>query len=85
MITDFLWNELEDIDIENMWFQQDGAPYHTATETLDLLKDKFGNRRISRNGDVNWSPRSCDFNSFGLVPLGLFEGKVYEHVYFIFQ
>ena len=44
---------MEDIDAENMWFQQDGAPCHTATETLELLKDKFGNRRISRNGDVS--------------------------------
>ncbi|GFX56182.1 DUF4817 domain-containing protein [Trichonephila clavipes] len=50
-----------------LWFQQDGATWHTARATIDLLKDTFGDRLISRFGPVNWPPRSCD-----LTPLDYF-------------
>ncbi|GFW26260.1 uncharacterized protein TNCV_4423071 [Trichonephila clavipes] len=50
-----------------LWFQQDGAICHTARATIDLLKDTFGDRLISRFGTVNWPPRSCD-----LTPLDYF-------------
>ncbi|GFU05461.1 uncharacterized protein TNCV_3291071 [Trichonephila clavipes] len=49
------------------WFQQYGAKCHTARATIDLLKDTFGDRLISRFGPVNWPPRSCD-----LTPLDYF-------------
>ncbi|GFT87041.1 uncharacterized protein TNCV_1258161 [Trichonephila clavipes] len=52
---------------KELWFQQDGATCHTARATIDLLKDTFGDRRISRFGPVNWPPRSCD-----LTPLDYF-------------
>ncbi|GFW18141.1 uncharacterized protein TNCV_4006811 [Trichonephila clavipes] len=38
-----------------------------ALATIDLLKDAFGDRLISRFGPVNWPPRSCD-----LTPLDYF-------------
>ncbi|GFX96633.1 transposable element Tc3 transposase [Trichonephila clavipes] len=50
-----------------LWFQQDGATCHTARATIDLLKDTFGDRLISRFRPVNWPPRSCD-----LTPLDYF-------------
>ncbi|GFV65613.1 putative transposable element [Trichonephila clavipes] len=50
-----------------LWFQQDGATYHTARATMDLLKDTFGDSLISRFGPVKWPPRSCD-----LTPLDYF-------------
>ncbi|GFU51635.1 uncharacterized protein TNCV_82651 [Trichonephila clavipes] len=52
---------------QELWFQQDGATCHTARATIDLLKDTFGYRLISRFGLVNWPPRSCD-----LIPLDYF-------------
>ena len=33
---------------------------HTARVTIDLLKGKFGEPVISRNGPAEWPPRSCD-------------------------
>ncbi|GFX13187.1 hypothetical protein TNCV_2989511 [Trichonephila clavipes] len=42
---------------------------YTARATIDLLKDTFGDRLISRFGPVNWPPRSCD-----LTPLDYFLG-----------
>ncbi|GFX27772.1 uncharacterized protein TNCV_2614321 [Trichonephila clavipes] len=67
MITNFFIPELNNHDVQELWFQQDGATCHTAHATIDLLKDTFGDRLISRFGPVNWPPRSCD-----LTPLDYF-------------
>ncbi|GFW74928.1 DUF4817 domain-containing protein [Trichonephila clavipes] len=60
MITNFFIPELNNHDVQKLWFQQDGATCHTARATIDLLKDTLGDRLISRFGPVNWPPRSCD-------------------------
>ncbi|GFV46384.1 histone-lysine N-methyltransferase SETMAR [Trichonephila clavipes] len=67
MITNFFIPELNNHDVQELWFQQDGATCHTARATIDLLKDTFGDRLISRFGPVKWPPRSCD-----LTPLDYF-------------
>ncbi|GFW45353.1 transposable element Tc3 transposase [Trichonephila clavipes] len=67
MITNFFIPELNNHDVQELWFQQDGATCPTAHATIDLLKDTFGDRLISRFGPVNWPPRSCD-----LAPLDYF-------------
>jgi len=67
MLENFFFSRMEEEDIDDIWFQQDGATCHTANVTIDLLHSTFENRIISRNGDVNWPPRSCD-----LTPLDYF-------------
>ncbi|GFT28838.1 putative LOC100569746 [Trichonephila clavipes] len=67
MITNFFIPELNNHDVQELWFQQNGATCHTARAPIDLLKDTFGDRLISRFGPVNWPPRSCD-----LTPLDYF-------------
>ncbi|GFU57898.1 uncharacterized protein TNCV_2488821 [Trichonephila clavipes] len=54
MITNLFIPELSNHDVQELWFQQDGATYHTARATIDLLKDTFGDLLISRIGPVNW-------------------------------
>ncbi|GFT26468.1 transposable element Tcb1 transposase [Trichonephila clavipes] len=54
MINNFFIPELNNHDVQELWFQQDGATCHTARATIDLLKDTFGDRLISRFGPVNW-------------------------------
>ena len=41
------------IDVNDIWFQQNGANYHTSYATIDLLRQTFDDRLISRNGDAN--------------------------------
>ncbi|GFS89875.1 hypothetical protein TNCV_4839641 [Trichonephila clavipes] len=53
MITNFFIPELNNHDVQELWFQQDGATCHTARATINLLKDTFGDRLISRFGPVN--------------------------------
>ncbi|GFV01253.1 uncharacterized protein TNCV_3374871 [Trichonephila clavipes] len=60
MITNFFTPKLNNHDVQELWFQQDGATCHIARATIDLLKKMFGDRLISRFGPVNWPPRSCD-------------------------
>ncbi|GFV36672.1 transposable element Tc3 transposase [Trichonephila clavipes] len=64
MITNFFLPELNNHDVQELWFQQDGATCHAARATIDLLKN-----HPLRFGPVNWPPRSCD-----LTPLDYFCG-----------
>ncbi|GFU52410.1 transposable element Tc3 transposase [Trichonephila clavipes] len=78
MITNFFIPELNNHDVQELWFQQDGATCHTARATIDLLKDTFGDRLISRFGPVNWPPRSCDLTPLDYFLWGYVKSLVYE-------
>ncbi|GFW43843.1 putative DD41D transposase [Trichonephila clavipes] len=58
-------------------FQKDGATCHTARATIDVLKDTFGDRLISRFGPVNWPPRSCDLTPLDYFLCGYVKSLVY--------
>ncbi|GFV73872.1 transposable element Tc3 transposase [Trichonephila clavipes] len=60
-----------------LWSQQDGVTCHTARSTIDLLKDTFGDRLISRFGPVNWRPRSCDLTPLDYFLWGYVKSWVY--------
>ncbi|KAL4707227.1 hypothetical protein ACJJTC_008214 [Scirpophaga incertulas] len=45
--------------------------YFQSDVTIDILRPIFENRIIGRNGDVNWSLRSCD-----LTPLDYLFGEI---------
>ncbi|GFW34043.1 uncharacterized protein TNCV_287271 [Trichonephila clavipes] len=77
MITNFFIPELNNHDVQELWFQQDGATCHTARATIDLLKDTFGDRLISRFGPVNWPPRSCDLTPLDYFLWGYVKSLVY--------
>ena len=79
MINDFLWSELDGIDLDNVYFQQDGATCHTSNETIALLREKFPDRVISRRGDHNWPPRSCDLTPCDFFLWGHVKDKVYAN------
>ncbi|GFT23516.1 putative DD41D transposase [Trichonephila clavipes] len=77
MITNFFIPELNNHDVQELWFQQDGATCHTARVTIDLLKDTFGDRLISRFRPVNWPPRSCDLTPLDYFLWGYVKSLVY--------
>ncbi|GFX15139.1 uncharacterized protein TNCV_2708451 [Trichonephila clavipes] len=77
MINNFFIPELNNHDVQDLWFQQDGATCHTARATIDLLKDTFGDRLISRFGPVNWPPRSCDLTPLDYFLWGYVKSLVY--------
>ena len=68
---------MQELDLQDMWFQQDAATWHTAGVTMNLLRGEFGENFISRSEAINWPPRSCD-----LTPLDcLLWDYVKAHVY----
>ncbi|GFS88856.1 uncharacterized protein TNCV_3569541 [Trichonephila clavipes] len=73
----FFIPELNNHDVQELWFQQDGATCPTARSTIDLLKDTFGDRLISRFGPVNWPPRSCDLKPLDYFLWGYVKSLVY--------
>ncbi|GFY29576.1 putative DD41D transposase [Trichonephila clavipes] len=77
MITIFFIPELNNHDVQELWFQQDGATCHAARATIDLLKDTFGDRLISRFGPVNWPPRSSDLTPLDYFLWGYVKSLVY--------
>ena len=53
--------------LHEAWFQQDGATSHTARQSMAAVRELFGNRVISRFGDISWPPqnhRICPFVIF---------------------
>ncbi|GFX67464.1 macroglobulin complement-related [Trichonephila clavipes] len=76
-ITNFFIPELNNHDVQELWFQQDGATCHTARATIDLLKHTLGDRLISRFGPVNWPPRSCDLTPLDYFLWGYVKSLVY--------
>ena len=71
-----MWNEslfikIEDEDIRNIWFQQNGATCHTAEATFVALRSICGDRIISRRADIVWPSLSCD-----LTPLDYYLSKI---------
>ncbi|GFU38496.1 putative DD41D transposase [Trichonephila clavipes] len=77
MITNCFIPELNNHDVQELWFQQDCATCHTARATIDLLKDTFGDRLISRFEPVNWPPRSCDLTPLDYFLWGYVKSLVY--------
>ncbi|GFX39511.1 uncharacterized protein TNCV_2668731 [Trichonephila clavipes] len=77
MITNFFIPQLNNHDVQELWFQQDGATCHTARATIDLLKDTFGDRLISRFGPVNWPTRSCNLTPLDYFLWGYVKSLVY--------
>ena len=60
MLNEFLFTKIEEEDIGNIWFQQDGSTCHIAETTLNVLRSVFEAQIISRRADVVWPSRSCD-------------------------
>ena len=66
-------------DIDNIWFQQDGATCHTAEATFDVLRPVSEDRMISRGVDDVWPPRSCILTSLDYYLWGAVRDKCYAN------
>lgn len=72
MIENFFLPSLENMDVGEVWFQQDGATAHTSRISMRLLRETFPGRLISNRGDIPWPARSpdlapCDFFLWGYL------------------
>ena len=83
MLETFLEPKLEElseeINLGDIWFQQDGATAHTAQITMAKLRQMFPSRLVSRWGDVEWPPRSPDLSICDFFLWGYLKEKVFKH------
>jgi hypothetical protein len=63
---------LLELDEHDCSFQQDGATCHTASETINILGNFFGDRFISKN---IWPLRSLNLTPPDFFNVGSLEGK----------
>ncbi|CAD6992202.1 unnamed protein product [Ceratitis capitata] len=68
---------MQELDLHDTRFQQDGATCHTARVTIDLLRGEFGEHFISRSGPLNWPPRSRDIKPLDYFLWGCVKSNVY--------
>lgn len=79
MLTNFLRPELHRrrLNVNDVWFQQDGAPPHTSAASMAVVREMFPNRVVSRFGDVLWPPRSPDLTTCDFFLWGYLKARVY--------
>ena len=77
MLNEFLFKKIEEENIGNIWFQQDGTMCHTAEATLNALRPVFEDRIISSKADVVWPPQSCDLTPLDYYLWGAVKDKCY--------
>ena len=60
MLNELLFTKIQEEDIGNIWFQQDGAKCLTTEATLDVFRTVFEDRVINRRADGVSPSLSCD-------------------------
>ena len=76
MLQKFFWKRHSHTEnYTNYYFQQDGAPSHTANMVQNWLKGKFLDKFIDTN---KWPPRSPDLNPCDYFLWGYLKARVYH-------
>ncbi|KAA6395443.1 MAG: putative transposable element tc3 transposase [Streblomastix strix] len=65
-------------NINQFFFQQDGAPAHYERGIRESLDEVFPRRWIGRQGPINWPARSPDLSPLDFWLWGILEDKVYK-------
>ena len=73
---------LEEMELDNVWFQLDearlAATAHTARISMDFLREAFPGRPIFLRGDVNWPARSPNLAPCDSFLRGYLKSLVYN-------
>ena len=65
--------------IQKAWLMQDGAPPHTAHDTIALLHERFNDRLIALGTTHEWAPHSPDLNPLDFWLWGAAKGCVFAN------
>ncbi|GBL74584.1 hypothetical protein AVEN_235495-1 [Araneus ventricosus] len=65
-------------DLQNVWFQNDGAPPHKVSSVQQYIRETFQQQVIGYGGCVEWPPRSPDLNPLGFFLWGCIKQRVYS-------
>ena len=68
-----------EIQMRTQWFQQDGAPPHTARATREFLRRQLPGRLISLYENVEWPPYSPDLTPPDFFLWGYLKNRIYAN------
>lgn len=66
------------VNMDDVWFQQDGATPHTAGDVINFLTETFGDKFISFKTEREWPPHSPDLNPLDFFLWGHLKERVYN-------
>lgn len=83
LITQSLENQADqegdmELDEQNLYFQQDGAPPHYALPVRAWLNERYPGKWIGRRGPVEWPARSPDLTPLDFFLWGYLKSIVYK-------
>lgn len=61
------------------WFQQDGATCHTSNASMEVVREMFPGKVISKRGNIEWPPRSPDLSPLDFFLWGFLKNKIYSN------
>lgn len=70
---------LPDVNINSVWYQQDGCPAHNTAAVRRVLNNTFPRRLIANRGDIHWPARSPDLSPNDFFLWGYIKQLVYGH------
>lgn len=76
-IQELIENQVPQIEIRNLIWQQDGAPYHRSQETSQYLSNRY-RYWIGENGNLAWPARSPDLTPMDYFLWGTLKEIVYK-------
>ena len=71
----FFLPKIQELDLYDMWFQQDGATCHTACVTMDLLSGEFGEHFSLHSGPISCVVMPLDDFLWGYVKAHVYSDK----------
>lgn len=69
--------QIQDITLQDLWYQQDGCPAHNTLVVREYLQTIFRNRIIGTHGDIQWPPRSPDLSPQDFFLWGYMKSTIY--------
>ena len=71
-------NLIGHLGLDQVYFQQDGAPAHFSLQVRHFLEATFPDRVIGRGCSIQWPPRSCDLTPMDFFLWGYIKDRVYK-------
>lgn len=81
ILQEFVEPVIDDLpltEIENVYFQQDGAPCHNAQIIRTFLNQQFGDTWLGNRGPVHWPARSPDLTPLDFYLWGRIKDLTYK-------
>jgi len=74
-----IWNDTNPRKIHQLQMHPEKVTVWYGFDSMNILHERFEGMVISRGGNVNWSPRSCDLTPLDFFLWGYLKSQVYTN------